>query len=71
MQKNFQRTQITVDYTKKNIIQLYLKNQENYDWMAKAAALKPKEFYFILQRFADQQYPKSFFEYIDGLSPYR
>ena len=53
-----QRTQILIVQTKKNIMQSYLKYKDYYDRKTKAAPLKEKDSYFVLQPNADSQASK-------------
>ena len=64
------RTQILLDYTKKNIMQSYLKYKEYNDRKAKAAPLKQNDYCFILQPIADHQGSKIRFRQYRWTGPY-
>ena len=65
-----QRTQILIDQTKKNIMQSYLKYKDYYDRKAKAAPLKEKDFWFVLQPKADNQASKIPFRDYRWIGPF-
>ena len=64
------RTQILIDKTKKNIMQLYLKYKDYYDRKAKAAPLEQGNFCFILEPLADHQGSKIPFREFQWIGPY-
>ena len=64
------RTQILINKTKKNIMQLYLKYKEYYDCKAAAAPLQQGDYCFILQPLADHKGSKIPFREFRWIAPY-
>ena len=65
-----QRTQIPINQTKKNIMQLYLKYKEYYDRKATATPLQENDYCFVLQPEADSQGSKIPFRDYRWIGPF-
>ena len=63
-------TKIPYDKTKKNVLQIYIKDKKYYDKKAKASPSKEKDYCFIFQPKADHQGSKITFRNFRWIGPY-